>query len=68
MAKETCAYENCKAKLTLASITCKCEKKYCPTHRYPTEHACSFDFKESARQVLLKTMSTPIVAPKVQMI
>ena len=65
---EKCAHSDCKKKLALTSITCKCEKTFCPNHRYPTDHACSFDFHNSAKQVLLKTMSTPIVAAKLEMI
>ena len=65
---EKCAHSDCKKKLTLTSITCKCEKTFCSMHRYPTDHSCSFDFHNSAKEVLLKTMSTPIVAPKLEMI
>ena len=63
-----CNHTDCKKKLTLTSITCKCEKTFCPVHRYPADHACTFDFHASAKQVLLKTMSTPIVAQKLEMI
>lgn len=66
--KEKCAHNGCKTTLTLANITCKCEKKFCSIHRYPSDHDCSFDFQASAREILLKTMSTPIIAQKVEII
>ena len=63
-----CNHSSCKKKLTLTSITCKCEKQFCPVHRYPTDHACTFDFHERAKENLMKFMSTPIIAKKVDVI
>lgn len=68
MSSAKCAHTGCKKKLTLTSITCKCEKTFCNLHRYPTDHSCSFDFHASAKNNLLKFMSTPIVAQKLEMI
>jgi hypothetical protein len=55
-------------KLALTDFPCKCQKTYCYKHRPCEEHACSFDFRESARETLLKTMSTPVVAAKIEVI
>ena len=66
MPKELCSLEGCGKKLTLTSIRCKCEKKYCMAHRLPEEHACSYDFKADGMKELLKFMSTAIVAKKVE--
>jgi predicted nucleic acid binding AN1-type Zn finger protein len=66
MARETCRYEGCSTKLTLVSITCKCEKKFCNAHRHPEDHACTYDFRAAAKDILLKTMSTAVVAKKIE--
>ena len=68
MSKPICAHNGCTKKLALTSITCKCEKTFCTLHRYPTDHDCKFDFHLSAKEILLKTMSTPIVAEKFEKI
>ena len=44
--KRKCEYEGCKKKLTLTSITCKCNKTFCNKHRYMEEHNCEFDIKK----------------------
>lgn len=43
-----CSHNECKRKLMLTDITCKCDKRYCITHRHPETHSCSFDYKASA--------------------
>ena len=53
-------------KLTLVSIRCKCEKKFCDKHRYPEDHACTYDFRAAGKDILLKTMSTAVVAKKIE--
>ncbi|NBV77757.1 hypothetical protein EBR66_06355 [bacterium] len=68
MPKQLCAHESCSVKLALTSIQCKCEKKFCSTHRYPEDHMCTYDYKEGARKELLKCMSTAIVHSKVEII
>lgn len=60
-----CSKEGCKKKLGLTPFQCRCEKHFCSTHRYPEEHACTFDYQASAKQDLLKYMSSPVIAPKV---
>jgi len=68
MVKEICALDGCKNRLFLTDFPCKCSKKFCTKHRYDSEHACTFDYKANAKQILLKTMSTAIVAQKVDLI
>ncbi len=63
-----CSHANCKKKLTLADFACKCGKKHCSSHRVPEAHACTYDFKGQQREVLLKTMSTPIIAKKIDIL
>ena len=68
MPKQRCAFEGCKNILTLTSIACRCEKKFCGAHRPAESHSCSFDYRASAKDILLKTMGKPIVGEKVQIL
>jgi predicted nucleic acid binding AN1-type Zn finger protein len=65
---ERCSKEGCGKKLALTSVQCRCEKKFCIAHRYPEEHACTYDFREDGKKELLKVMSTAVVAKKVEVI
>ena len=42
-----CSHSDCKRKLMLTDIMCKCDKRYCINHRHPESHSCSFDYKAS---------------------
>ena len=68
MPKEKCSFTGCQTKLTLVSIRCKCEKKYCNAHRPPENHMCSYDYKSAGKEELLKLMSTAIVAKKIEVV
>lgn len=63
-----CQFTGCKKKLNLASVSCKCSLHFCPTHRLPETHACTYDFVKDHKDFLLKTLSTPIIASKVEAI
>ena len=63
-----CEHTNCKKKLTLTSIRCKCEKYFCSTHRYESEHACTFDYRAEQKDNLNKYMSTAVIAKKIEAI
>lgn len=68
MPKEICCKDGCTKRLLLTAVTCKCRNKFCNEHRHPEDHECSFDFLKSAQNTLLKSMSTPIVAKKIEAI
>jgi hypothetical protein len=68
MPKKCCAKEGCGKKLELTAFPCKCQKLYCSLHRYQTEHDCQYDYHAAAKEELLKTMSTAVVAQKLQVI
>lgn len=36
-----CDHEQCRKKLTLTDIECKCGKRFCMNHRLPFDHSCS---------------------------
>lgn len=63
-----CCAEGCKKKLALTDFPCKCGKIHCSTHRASEAHSCSYDYKEAAKKQLLKTMSSAVVAKKVDQI
>ena len=68
MPKEICSFTECKKKLTLTSLQCKCEMKFCDMHRYPEDHACAFDYKAEGKANLQKYMSTAVIAKKLEVI
>uniref|UniRef100_A0A8D8TTK9 AN1-type zinc finger protein 4 n=1 Tax=Cacopsylla melanoneura TaxID=428564 RepID=A0A8D8TTK9_9HEMI len=58
----------CGIRLTLStSFTCRCRKQFCPKHRYPEEHACTFDYKALGRKQL-EDNNPLVVAPKIDKI
>jgi hypothetical protein len=68
MAKNKCALEGCGKKLDLTAFPCKCKQTFCSAHRYESEHNCSYDYREKGKEELLKTMSSPVIAPKIAII
>ncbi|KAK2971755.1 hypothetical protein RJ640_022894 [Escallonia rubra] len=44
----------CKKRVRVAGFECRCGGIFCAMHRYPEEHACTFDFKSTGRVVLAK--------------
>jgi hypothetical protein len=42
----------CKVKVGLTAVKCRCDYTFCNKHRYAEEHKCSFDFKVSAKRKL----------------
>lgn len=53
----------CRKKIGLVPITCRCGIDLCATHKYPEEHNCKFDYKESGRK-LLTQQNIKVVADK----
>lgn len=63
-----CQQENCKHKLGLTPFTCRCGKHFCASHRYAEDHNCSHDYREDQKKELLKLMSSPVIAAKVEVL
>jgi predicted nucleic acid binding AN1-type Zn finger protein len=63
-----CQHPQCRVKLTLASVSCKCKKYFCAKHRFQTDHACDFDFKAEGKRQLERYLSSPVIAAKVEAI
>ena len=63
-----CEREGCRCKIKLTDYECRCGHYYCSEHRLGEYHSCSFDYKQYQKEILLKTLSTPIIAEKVSVI
>lgn len=50
--KSRCA--ECKKKVGLTAIECRCGNVYCGTHRLAEKHMCTFDFKQLGRSTIEK--------------
>ncbi|KAL4168030.1 hypothetical protein KRP22_011437 [Phytophthora ramorum] len=44
----------CRKKVTLTAIECRCGFVFCGAHRYADQHKCTFDFKASDRAELAR--------------
>nr|CCA27656.1 conserved hypothetical protein [Albugo laibachii Nc14] len=44
----------CKKKVGLAAIECRCGYVFCNSHRYADQHECSFDYKAADRAELAR--------------
>ena len=51
-----CSHTDCRVKLMLTDMACKCESRFCSMHRMPESHKCTFDFKAAARVLLEKNL------------
>lgn len=49
----------CKRKVGLTGFRCRCGETFCGSHRYPEQHACSFDFKSAGRDAIAR--ANPVV-------
>jgi hypothetical protein len=65
-APKRCQFDCCKVKLGLIAFPCRCGNFYCPTHRFSEDHKCTYNYKEDQKKELLKFMSSPVIAPKVE--
>lgn len=66
MPKARCEFAECKKRLDLTAFPCRCCKTFCPAHRGSFDHACTYDYKNEQVNTLMKTMSTAVVAEKLQ--
>ena len=40
-----CQHKDCRKRLGIVKINCKCELFFCPNHRPPESHSCNYDYK-----------------------
>ncbi|CAA6660690.1 unnamed protein product [Spirodela intermedia] len=50
---------SCRKKVGLTGFRCRCGETFCSSHRYPEQHACTYDFKTSAREAIAR--ANPVV-------
>jgi type IV secretory pathway VirB10-like protein len=50
--KPRCAFDGCKKRLPLTAVECRCESSFCPSHRFPEDHSCAFDWRAEKTAVL----------------
>ena len=55
----------CKKKLGVMEYRCKCDKLFCISHLQPQEHACTFDYKVDAAQLLTKQLVVGPLSSKI---
>jgi len=66
MPAKRCNHPECKKKVVL-DVQCKCTKVFCPEHRFPEHHGCSFDFKTEGKNTLSAAL-VRVVAEKIMSI
>ena len=55
-----CYLNDCKSKLKLTDLSCKCSQRFCSKHRLPEYHSCSYDFKKDKIN-LVKVVAEKII-------
>jgi len=66
--KRCCEFEGCSKKLELTAFPCKCCKTFCAQHRSDVVHNCSYDYRAEQNKHLTKYMSSPVLAPKLEVL
>ena len=49
--RKQCSYSECKVRLKLTDISCRCGSKFCKKHRLPELHQCIIPLKDHAKNV-----------------
>lgn len=62
-----CGHSECKKKLLLTDLDCRCGARFCASHRMPEDHACSYNHKAHGT-ALLNTQLVRAVADKLERI
>ena len=57
--KKRCAHSDCRTRLKLTDVECRCKKRYCGKHRMPEVHECIIPPKDHA-----KAINLPCIRPK----
>jgi hypothetical protein len=42
--KNICNYNNCKRKIKITDIECKCKNIFCKFHKFPEDHNCDYNY------------------------
>ena len=49
-----CGHPECKKRLKLSDLPCRCNLRFCALHRCPEAHFCVFDYRTDGKRVLEK--------------
>ena len=60
--------DQCRKKLGLLGLKCKCGKDLCITHLPSEEHTCSYDYRENHKEALRKALDTTGLHSKMEKI
>lgn len=52
-----CSFIGCNTKLKLTSLECRCKTTFCVKHFAAEKHNCTFDYKKSGRENIIKNGS-----------
>ena len=52
-----CHHAECKTRLMLSDMYCKCGWRFCMKHRHAEEHMCSFQYKQVATAHLSSSLA-----------
>ena len=63
-----CQHIDCKKKLMLSDMACKCENYYCQGHRYAPSHSCTYDYRAAADKVLEKQLIKTVSGDRLERI
>ena len=51
--RQRCGQPECRKKLNITnSFSCRCDRVFCPLHRHPESHSCSYDYRTEGRKIL----------------
>lgn len=45
-----CNFPECNKKLRLTDLECRCGKLFCQQHKFPEQHMCKYDYKDSFKR------------------
>ena len=51
-----CNHSDCKKKLVLSDMPCKCGGKFCSSHKFSTDHSCPYNYRKEANSILQKQL------------
>ena len=52
---------NCNKKINITNtFSCRCEKNFCPKHRHPEVHFCTYDYKTEGKKQLQE--ANPVIS------
>jgi len=52
--KPRCNHPECKKKLKLTDMPCRCKLSFCSKHRLPEQHKCPYNFKNENKEDFIK--------------